>query len=125
MRAAAFAPEVARLLGVRTGRMLTAGWALAGAIGGLAAMLAVPTGLVLTPTAMDAVFILGFTGAVVGGLDSPVGSVVGGVATGVVLSYASGYLGSDVTQAAALALLVAVLLLRPHGLFAAAPARQV
>lgn len=125
MRASAFAPEVARLLGVRVGRMLTLGWALAGLVGALAGMLVIPTGLGLYPQAMDGVFVLGFTGAVVGGLDSPVGAVVGGVATGLVLSYASGYLGSDLTQLAALALLLIVLLARPNGLFSGAEARQV
>jgi branched-chain amino acid transport system permease protein len=125
MRAAAFAPEVARLLGVRVGRMLTLGWALAGLAGALAGMLVIPTGLGLYPQAMDGVFVLGFTGAVVGGLDSPVGAVVGGVATGLVLSYTSGYLGSDLTQLGALVLLVVVLLLRPDGLFSTTQARRV
>jgi branched-chain amino acid transport system permease protein len=125
MRAAAFAPEVARLLGVRVGRMLTLGWALAGLVGALAGMLVIPTGLGLFPQAMDGVFVLGFTGAVVGGLDSPIGAVVGGVATGLALSYASGYLGSDVTQLAALVLLVVVLLVRPNGLFSGTKARRV
>jgi branched-chain amino acid transport system permease protein len=125
MRAAAFAPEVARLLGVRVGRMLTLGWALSGLVGALAGMLVIPTGLGLFPQAMDGVFVLGFTGAVVGGLDSPVGAVVGGVATGLVLSYASGYLGSDLTPLAALVLLVVVLLLRPSGLFSGIQARRV
>jgi branched-chain amino acid transport system permease protein len=125
MRASAFAPEVARLLGVKVGRMLTLGWALAGLVGALAGMLVLPTGLGLYPQAMDGVFVLGFTGAVVGGLESPVGAVVGGVATGLVLSYASGYLGSDITLLAALALLVVVLLVRPSGLFSATPARRV
>ena len=125
MRASAFAPEVARLLGVKVSRMLTLGWALAGLVGALAGMLVLPTGLGLYPQAMDGVFVLVFTGAVVGGLESPVGAVVGGVATGLVLSYASGYLGSDITLLAALALLVVVLLVRPSGLFSATPARRV
>jgi branched-chain amino acid transport system permease protein len=125
MRAAAFAPEVARLLGVRVGRMLTLGWALAGLVGALAGMLVIPSGLGLYPQAMDGVFVLGFTGAVVGGLESPVGAVVGGVSTGLVLSYASGYLGSDLTQLAALALLLVVLLAKPSGLFSGTPARRV
>jgi branched-chain amino acid transport system permease protein len=125
MRAAAFAPEVARLLGVRVGRMLTLGWALSGLVGALAGMLVIPSGLGLYPQAMDGVFVLGFTGAVVGGLESPVGAVVGGVATGLVLSYASGYLGSDLTPLAALVLLVVVLLVRPNGLFSATEARRV
>lgn len=125
MRAAAFAPEVARLLGVRVGRMLTLGWALAGLVGALAGMLVIPFGLGLFPQAMDGVFVLGFTGAVVGGLESPVGAVVGGVLTGLVLSYASGYIGSDITQLAALVLLVVVLLARPTGLFSRAQARRI
>ena len=125
MRAAAFAPEVAKLLGVPVGRMLTLGWALAGLAGALAGMLVIPTGLGLYPQAMDGVFVLGFTGAVVGGLDSPVGAVVGGVATGLVLSYVSGYLGSDLTQLGALVLLVVVLLVRPNGLFSGIQARRV
>lgn len=125
MRAAAFAPEVARLLGVRVSRMLTLGWALAGLVGALAGLLVIPTGLVIIPQSMDAVFVLGFTGAVVGGLDSPVGAVVGGVGTGLVLSYASGYLGSDLILLAALVLLIVVLLVRPNGLFSGAQTRRV
>ena len=125
MRATAFAPEVARLLGVRVGRMLTLGWALSGIVGALAAMLVVPTGLGLYPQAMDGVFVLGFTGAIVGGLDSPIGAVVGGVVTGLVLSYASGYLGSDLTLVAALVLLLAVLVIRPGGLFSPVQQRRV
>lgn len=125
MRAAAYAPEVARLLGVRVGRMLTLGWALAGVVGALAGLLVIPTGLGLYPSAIDGVFVLGFTGAVVGGLESPLGAVVGGVSTGLVLSYASGYVGSNFTQLAALILLVVVLLVRPEGLFTSTRARQV
>jgi branched-chain amino acid transport system permease protein len=125
MRAAAFAPEVARLLGVRVARMLTLGWALAGLVGALAAMLVIPSGLGLYPQAMDGVFVIGFTAAVVGGLESPVGAVVGGLVTGLVLSYVSGYLGSDLTQLGALVLLLVVLLTRPGGLFSATSARRV
>ncbi len=125
MRAAAFAPEMARLLGVRVSRMLTLGWALAGLVGALAAMLVIPSGFGLFPQAMDGVFVVGFTAAVVGGLDSAVGAVVGGLATGLVLSYASGYLGSDLTQLAALVLLLGVLLARPNGLFSGARTRRV
>jgi branched-chain amino acid transport system permease protein len=125
MRASAYAPEVARLLGVRVSRMLTMGWALAGLVGALAGMLVIPSGLGLYPQAMDGVFVLGFTGAVVGGLDSPVGAVVGGIGTGLALSYASGYLGSDLTDLAALVLLLVVLIARPRGLFSGVQARQV
>ncbi|NUT33472.1 MAG: branched-chain amino acid ABC transporter permease [Hamadaea sp.] len=125
MRSSAFAPEVSRLLGVNVAGMLTLGWALAAAVGALAGMLVIPTELGAHPNAMDFVFVSAFTAAVVGGLDSPVGAVVGGLAVGLVLSYVSGYAGADVTPLAALALLLAVLLIRPDGLFSGIRTRHV
>lgn len=125
MRAAAFAPDTARLMGVKVPRMLTLGWALAGVAGALAAMLVIPTSAELIPQVMDGVFVLGFTAAVVGGLDSPVGAVVGGLACGLVLSYTSGYGSADLLYPAALVLLVVVLLVKPEGLFSSVQARRV
>lgn len=117
LRAAAFAPDLARLLGVRSSRMLTLGWALSSAVGALAALLIIPTELGLNPHAVDTVFVYAFTVAVVGGLDSAGGAVAGGLAVGVVLSWVSGYLGATLAPIAVLVLLLAVLLLRPAGLF--------
>ena len=94
MRASAFAPEVARLLGVRVNRMLTLGWALAAMAGALAGLFVAPE-VFLSPTYMDSILIYGFTAAIVGGLESPVGSLVGGLATGLILSYVGGYLGAS------------------------------
>lgn len=124
MRAAAFAPEVARMLGVRVGRMLTLGWALAALVGSLAGVLVAPSTFV-SPSSFDAILVFGFTAAVVGGLDSPVGAVVGGVLLGLTLSYLAGYAGSDVVTLGALVVLVLVLMVRPNGLFARAAARRV
>ncbi len=73
MRAAAFAPEVARLLGVRVGRMLTVGWALAAMAGALAGVLVAPS-VFLGPNSFDPILISGFVAAVLGGLDSPPGA---------------------------------------------------
>jgi branched-chain amino acid transport system permease protein len=124
MRAAAFAPEIARLLGVRVGRLLTFGWSLATMVGALAGLLVAPT-LLLYPNNMDAVLVYGFTAAVLGGLDSPVGALVGGVAIGLALSYIGGYFGGDLETAGALAILIAILMVRPQGLFVHAPERRV
>ena len=124
LRAAAFSPPVARLLGVRVGRMLTLGWALAGLIGALAGVLVSPSTF-LYPNSMDSIFVLGFTAAVIGGLDSPAGAVAGGLILGVALSYVGGYLGSDVVPLFGLAALVVVLMIRPEGLFSAPATRQV
>jgi len=123
LRAAAFNPAVARLLGVRVGRVLTLGWALAGLIGALAGVLVTPSTF-LYPNSMDSIFVLGFTAAVIGGLDSPVGAVVGGLVLGVVLEY-TGYLGSDVVLLFGLAALIVVLMVRPSGLFSTTTTRRV
>jgi branched-chain amino acid transport system permease protein len=124
MRSAAFAPEVARLLGVRVGRMLTLGWALAAVVGALAGVLIAPNTFV-GPNTFDSILVFGFTAAVVGGLDSPIGGVVGGLLVGLTLSYVSGYLGSDVVTVGALIVLGVSLMVRPNGLFSRAPARRV
>jgi branched-chain amino acid transport system permease protein len=124
MRAAAFKPEIAQLLGVRVGRMFTVGWALAAVAGALAGVLVAPS-VFLGPNSFDAVLISGFVAAVLGGLDSPPGAVVGGIILGLALSYVSGYEGSSLVPLAALVILVAVLMVRPTGLFSTAKERRV
>ena len=123
-RASAFAPEVARLLGVRVHRMLTLGWALAAMAGALAGLFVAPA-VFLSPSYMDSILIYGFTAAIVGGLESPVGSLVGGLVIGLAISYVGGYLGSAFEGAGALGLLVVVLMVRPSGLFSRVQARRV
>ncbi|MBC2934821.1 branched-chain amino acid ABC transporter permease [Nocardioides sp. zg-1228] len=124
MRAAALDQEVARLLGVRVGHMLTLGWALAAVVGSLAGLL-IAGGSLVHPAYMDSVVVFGFVAAVLGGLDSALGAVVGGLVLGVSLSFVSGYVGSQLVPLAALAILMLVLTLRPGGLFAQAPERRV
>jgi len=124
LRATAFNAYAARLLGVRVGRVLTLGWGLAGLIGALAGLLVSPDTF-LYPSSMDSIFVLGFTAAVIGGLDSPVGAIVGGLILGVTLNYAGGYLGSNLVPLFGLAALITVLMIRPSGLFSPSHSRQV
>ena len=124
MRASAFAPEVARLVGVRVGSMFTVGWALASMTGSLGGVLVAPS-VFVSPNAFDAVLVFGFTAAVIGGLESPLGALVGGVVLGLALSYVSGYWGAELVTLGALVILVAVLMVRPSGLFSHAQARRV
>jgi branched-chain amino acid transport system permease protein len=124
MRASAFAREVSRLLGVRVGRLLTLGWALAGLAGALAGLLTAPTSS-FGPYFMDLDLIYAFTAAVIGGLDSPVGALVGGLITGLCISYVGGYLGSGLEPLGALVLLMVTLMARPQGIFSGASARVV
>ena len=124
MRASAFNQEVARLLGVKVGRMLTLGWALAALVGSLSGLL-IAGGSLVHPSYMDSVVVYGFVAAVLGGLDSPGGAVIGGLILGISLSFVSGYVGSELVALAALVILMAVLLLKPGGLFSHATARRV
>ncbi|GAB3435262.1 branched-chain amino acid ABC transporter permease [Actinophytocola sediminis] len=124
MRAAAFDQEISRLLGVRVGRMLTLGWALAALVGSLSGLLIAGGGLV-HPSYMDGVVVYGFVAAVLGGLESPPGAVAGGLILGLSLSLVSGYVGSELVPLASLVILMAVLLVRPGGLFSHVRARRV
>jgi branched-chain amino acid transport system permease protein len=126
MRAAAFEPMVARLQGVRVNRMLTLGWAMAAAAGSLAGVLVAPGTLLLAgPSYMEDVLVFGFTAAVLGGLDSPVGALIGGLVIGLGRKYVSGYIGTNFEVVSALVILVAVLMVRPEGLFSRVAPRRV
>lgn len=121
MRAAAGNPDSAQLIGIPVGRMLTIGWGLAAAIGALAASLAAPQ-LLLQPNMLVASLIYAFAAAVLGGLDSPVGALIGGLIVGIAENMAGTYIswiGHDFKQAVALALILGVLLFKPEGLFGA------
>ena len=118
MRAAAQNPESARLVGVRVGWMVALGWGMASAIGAVAGMMIAPI-VFLEPNMMLGIVLYGFAGAVVGGLNSPGGAVVGGFLVGVVENLAGTFIhyGSELRLTIALLLIVGVLMFRPSGLF--------
>jgi branched-chain amino acid transport system permease protein len=124
LRAAAFDSEVAQLLGVSVRRMFTIGWSLAALTGAIAGVLVAPS-VFLAPNNFDPILISGFVAAVVGGLDSPPGAVIGAILLGLVLSYVGGYEGTALVPLAALVVLVLVLMVRPTGLFPATKERRV
>jgi branched-chain amino acid transport system permease protein len=119
MRAAAANPESARLVGIRVGWMTALGWGMAASIGAVAGMLIAPV-VFLEPNMMLGVLLYGFAGAVLGGLTSPGGAVLGGFAVGVIENVAGTfipYVGRELKLTIALLLIVAVLMVRPSGLF--------
>ncbi|MDQ6675274.1 MAG: branched-chain amino acid ABC transporter permease [Chloroflexota bacterium] len=126
MRAAALYPEVSQLLGVRIGLMLGLGWGLASTVGAVSGILVAPK-ILLEPNMMQGVIIYAFAAAVLGGIDSPLGAVVGGLALGVVLALIGAYLPSlaDLRLALSLLLIVVLLVVRPSGLFGQVQARRV
>jgi branched-chain amino acid transport system permease protein len=117
MRAAAQNPVSSRLVGIRVGWMLAIGWGLAAAIGSVAGMMAAPI-VYLDPNMMGGVLLYAFAGAVLGGIDNPFGAVFGGIAVGVLGNLIGAYVvGDEVKLSVALAIIIAVLVWRPSGLF--------
>ena len=127
MRAAAIDPTASKLVGVRVGWMLALGWGLASVLGAIAGMMAAPT-VFLDPNMMLTVLIYAFAAAVLGGIDSPVGAVVGGLLLGVTLNLLGAYvdiLGPELRLPSALLVLLAVLMIRPAGLLGHIVVRRV
>jgi branched-chain amino acid transport system permease protein len=117
MRAAAHNPVSSRLVGVRVDMMLALGWGIAAALGAVAGMMIAPI-VFLDPNMMSGILLYGFAGALLGGIESPAGAVAGGLLLGVVENLAGAYLvGTDLKLTLALVVIVAVLIVRPFGLF--------
>jgi len=125
MRAAAHNPDASRLLGVRVSWMLALGWGLASAVGALSGIMVAPI-LLLEPNMMQTIIIYAFAAAVLGGIESPLGAVVGGLIVGITVNLAGAYLvGGDLQLAVAFLIIVAVLVIKPNGLFGRPSVRRV
>jgi branched-chain amino acid transport system permease protein len=127
MRAAALNPASSRLAGVRVGWMLAFGWGLAAVLGAVGGMMIAPV-VFLDPNMMQTVLLYAFAAAILGGLDSPVGAVVGGIVLGLTIDLLGryvGWIGSTLKLPVALALILVFLLMRPAGLFGRTAVRRV
>jgi branched-chain amino acid transport system permease protein len=127
MRAAALRPGAASLVGVRVNAMLAIGWGLAAVLGAVAGMMTEPSQF-LQPTMMQPILLYAFAAAVLGGLESPVGAVVGGLLLGVFLNLIGQYVGfatSELRLPIAFGVLLIVLLVKPNGLFGRKQVRRV
>jgi branched-chain amino acid transport system permease protein len=129
MRAAALRPEAARVVGVRVSWMLSLGWGLAAVLGAVAGMMAAASpSVLLQPTMMDGVLIYAFAAAVVGGLESAFGAVIGALLIGVLLNLLSAYVHWVTPQLllpVAFVIMLVVLLVKPSGLFGRTRVRKV
>ena len=116
MRAAAQNPVSSRLVGIRVGWMLALGWGLAAAIGSIAGMMVAPT-VFLEPNMMGGILLYAFAGALLGGIDSPGGAVLGGFIVGVLENVVGAYVGTELRLTMALVVIVGVLVVKPSGMF--------
>jgi branched-chain amino acid transport system permease protein len=127
LRAAALNRDSSELVGVRVGWMLAFGWGLAAVLGAVAGMMVAPI-LFLDPNMMQVILLYAFAAAVLGGLDSPIGAVVGGLLLGVgitLLGRYVGFVGDVLKLPAALLVILIVLLVKPNGLFGRVAVRRV
>jgi branched-chain amino acid transport system permease protein len=127
MRAAAHHPEASRLLGVHVSWMLALGWGLASAVGAVSGIMVAPI-ILLEPNMMQTIIIYAFAAAVLGGIESPLGAVIGGLIVGVTVNLAGTYVpfvGGDLQLAVALAIIIGVLVLKPNGLLGRPTVRRV
>ena len=136
MRAAAQNPVSARLAGISVDWMLALGWGLAAAVGAVAGSMVAPA-VYLEPNMMASILLYGFAGALVGGISSPGGAVVGGFIVGV-LENLIAYFGNVIERATgiyivgngekltvALIIVITVLTLKPSGLFGHVTVKRV
>jgi branched-chain amino acid transport system permease protein len=127
LRAASFAPEISRLSGIRVDLIRTLGWAISGAAGATAGVLQTTNGSgSVTPEAFEfsLLLVFGFVAAVIGGIESLVGAVLGGLTLGVILAIILMYIGGSLVFFAAFLILFGVLLLRPQGIIGAKGGRR-
>lgn len=126
MRAAALYPEQSRVLGVRVSWMLALGWGLAAVVGAISGIMIAPV-VFLDPNMMQTIVVYAFAAAVLGGIESPIGAVVGGLILGVVLNLIAyvPWIGNELRLAAALAIIIVVLMVKPSGLFGRATVQRV
>jgi branched-chain amino acid transport system permease protein len=131
MRATASDQEAALAQGISARRIFALSWAVAAAIAALAGVLLASGGRGLDPS-LGVVALVAFPAIILGGLDSPGGAVVGGAVMGVVETMTSGYsdklpefLGHNFHRVTPYVVLVAILMIRPYGLFGTPEVRRV
>ena len=124
MRAVTDDPETAKLMGIPVRFIVMLTWGMAGFLGAFAGILIAPI-LYVSPQMMDEVLIKGYVAAVFGGLYSIPGAIVGALMIGVAENLAGGYLGSHYKTATAFVMIVALLALRPQGLFGIQKRREI
>lgn len=133
MRAAALRPTAASLVGVRVDSMLAIGWGLAAVLGAVAGLMAEPTQIFLSPTLMQPILVYAFAAAVLGGLESPAGALVGGLLIGITLTLIAGYpphigpvtITSELDLPFTFVVILLILLIKPSGLFGRKEVRRV
>lgn len=118
MRAVSDSPELARVSGINTRRIVNAVWLLAGGLGGLSGVVLAFNVASFTPTVGFGFLFVIFAAVILGGIGSPYGAIVGALIVGVATEMSAAFISSEYKTAIALAILIIALLIRPQGIFA-------
>jgi branched-chain amino acid transport system permease protein len=124
MRAISDSSEAANVMGIRSGQLRRLSWVIGGALAGVAGLFVAPT-FALTPYSVNAFLIFAFCAIVLGGFESVIGALVAGIAVGIVSNLVATYLDPNLVSISVYALLLVVLLVRPHGIFGRRPIERV
>ena len=124
MRGTAENAASSRMVGIPVGRMLGIGWGLAAAIGAVSGMMVAPI-VFLDPNMMSGLLLYAFAGALLGGINNPLGAVIGGFLVGIGENLLGVYIGTELRLTGALLLIVIVLLVKPAGLFGTRTVQRV
>jgi branched-chain amino acid transport system permease protein len=128
MRATAADQEAALAVGVPIRRVYALTWAIAGAVATVGGLFLSGFPSSVNPTLGD-VALRAFPAIILGGLDSPPGAIIGGIAIGLVevlaSGYAPGWLGSNFSDVAPYIIMIIVLMVRPYGLFGTRPVERI
>jgi branched-chain amino acid transport system permease protein len=124
LQATAENPKAARLVGIRVERVYAFTWGVGAATAGAAASLMAPLTLIY-PDVGAVLLVKAFAAAVLGGLGSLPGAVLGGFTIGIVENLAGGYLHTSLQEVSAFVVIMLVLIAHPSGLLGAAPVRRI
>jgi branched-chain amino acid transport system permease protein len=124
LKAVAYNPEAAGLMGIHIPRAVMTAYALSALLAGVAGLLLAPL-LNVAPTMGTIIGLKAFAVAIIGGLDSAGGILVAGFLYGLIESFVAGYVSTGAREIVGFAVVIAMLVVRPWGLGGARPTRRV
>ncbi|KIL45404.1 branched-chain amino acid ABC transporter permease [Jeotgalibacillus soli] len=117
MKAVSFDPDLASVMGIKSKSVVTISFILSALLAGVAGLLIAPIYGNVAPDFGMNIMVLGFVAAVLGGMGSSKGALIGGMTLGVIEKLVGGYISTSAEHGVAFAILILILAIKPEGLF--------